>query len=95
MSENDDIPSVKELGKKIQAAKEKSVQSKLEKVKKAKSGMNLTIELLAGVFAGLLVGYYLDKWLGTKPIFFIICFVFGFLGAVKNIIRQVGETKEG
>jgi F0F1-type ATP synthase assembly protein I len=41
------------------------------------------------VIVGSVAGYYIDKWLGTLPIFFIICFFLGVAGSALNIYRSV------
>lgn len=88
--DNEGLPSIDELSRKIQKAKQEAL---IPEEKKAASGaMHVSVELVAGVVAGLLVGYYLDTWLGTKPVFIVICFLLGFAGALKNIIRSVENS---
>jgi len=50
----------------------------------------LGLEFSASVIGGLIGGYYLDEWLGTKPWFFLVG-TFGGLGAA--VIRLVALTK--
>ena len=47
----------------------------------------ISVELFAGVLVGCTLGYYLDQWLDTKPVFFIICFFFGVAGSGLNIYK--------
>lgn len=47
----------------------------------------ISIELFSGVLVGSALGYYLDQWLGTLPIFFIVCFFFGVAGGALNIYK--------
>ena len=42
----------------------------------------------AVLFAGLL-GYFLDRWLHTKPIFMLILGGLGFVGGVREVIRRL------
>ncbi|ROQ92105.1 putative F0F1-ATPase subunit (Ca2+/Mg2+ transporter) [Desulfosoma caldarium] len=37
----------------------------------------------------LLVGYYLDKWLGTRYIFLVIFIVLGIVGGAVTVYRQI------
>lgn len=51
----------------------------------------LGIHLVASTFVGALIGWYLDKWLETKPVFFLIFLVFGIIAGFKNMYM---ETKK-
>ena len=42
--------------------------------------------VLAVVF-GFLIGYGLDAWLGTSPLFLMVFFFFGVAAGVVNVIR--------
>lgn len=90
MPEDKKLLSLDELGKKIELAKKNSLPE--EKETSGPGAMSIGIELLAGVVAGSFIGYHLDKWLETKPIFFLLCFFLGIAGAVRNIIRTVKNT---
>lgn len=48
-------------------------------------GAKIATDLVAGVIIGIIIGVYLDKWLESKPLFLIICLLFGIMAAVKNI----------
>jgi len=86
MKDDDELPSLEELGKSIQSAKEKHE----EKPASSSSGgaLRTSVDLLSGVIIGSVAGYYLDKWLGTLPIFFLICFFLGVAGSGLNIYRS-------
>jgi ATP synthase protein I len=47
----------------------------------------LGIEMGVTLAIGLLIGWYLDRWLGTKPWFTIIFAIFGIIAGFRNIIR--------
>lgn len=57
------------------------------------------IQLVLSTFLGFVIGYYLDKWLGTFPwltaIFLVLGIVAGFYDLVKVARRQNGSDKEG
>lgn len=81
-----------ELEQKITAAKER--QGLLPKThKRPAEGMGMVMhigtEMVAGVAVGLLIGYWIDRWLGTMPLFFILCFFLGVAGSALNIYRLV------
>ncbi len=48
----------------------------------------LVIDLVAGVIMGLAVGYFLDKWLDTTPLFIIAGLFMGMAAGVKNMLRS-------
>lgn len=51
----------------------------------------LGIHLVASTFVGALIGWYLDKWLDTKPKLFILFLIFGIIAGFKNVYM---ETKK-
>jgi ATP synthase protein I len=51
----------------------------------------LSTELVAGVFVGGAMGYFLDAWLGTKPVFILIFFVLGVAAGVLNVFRTAKQ----
>jgi ATP synthase protein I len=89
LPESEDLPSIKELEDKIKKAKKKSLGGEKEVFVSSPSAMHVSVDLLAGVIGGAFAGYYLDKWLGTLPVFFIACFFLGIAGAARNIMREL------
>jgi len=47
------------------------------------------IHLVTATFVGLAVGYYLDKWLGTKPWLTMIFLLLGIVAGFKNMYQEV------
>jgi ATP synthase protein I len=47
------------------------------------------IHLVSGVIVGLVMGYYLDRWLGTKPWLLIVFLVFGIIAGYRNMFREM------
>lgn len=92
MPENKDNSSLTELGERINQAKLKSLGK--EEGEKTPGAMHVSIDLIAGVLGGSFIGFYLDKWLDTLPFFFITCFFLGIAGAVRNIIRTIGNLNK-
>ena len=58
------------------------------------SGLQVGIELVSGVAVGSLIGYFLDRWLGTMPLFFIVCFFVGAAAGFRNLIRSTRQNDE-
>lgn len=50
-------------------------------------GLQAGIEVVAGVGGGLLLGWGLDRWLGTAPLFLIVFFILGAAAGVLNAYR--------
>jgi len=56
--------------------------------------MRLVAEMMAGLIVGLMVGWFLDKALGTKP-WMLIIFIFLGLGAgIFNVVRAAKQIVE-
>lgn len=53
----------------------------------AASGMRAGAELIAGPIAGGLLGYGVDRWLGTKPIFLVALLILGVITGFVNVWR--------
>lgn len=47
------------------------------------------IHLVTATFVGLAIGYFLDKWLGTKPVLTIIFLLFGIAAGYKNMYMEI------
>jgi ATP synthase protein I len=50
-------------------------------------GFRVLSEFVAGIIVGALMGWYLDDWLGTKPVFLIIMTMFGTASGFWNVYR--------
>lgn len=97
MPENEDKSPLDALSAKLENAKGKMQEPESEDqgvVGAALSyAMRVSVEIVAGLLVGAVVGYFIDKWLGTKPLFFLICFILGACAGGVNIYRmaQRGE----
>jgi F0F1-type ATP synthase assembly protein I len=89
MDDNTDAPPPDDLEKRIHLARKQNGQEGKKEVSGAASAFQASTELLAGVAVGACSGYYLDKWLTTPPIFFVICFFLGAIAGGYNIYRSV------
>jgi ATP synthase protein I len=92
MIENDD-PRLKEIRDKLNAKKQ--IETKATKKQIAKDndtesmsvGLRAGAELITSIAAGGLIGYGLDHWLGTKPIFLIAMLILGVITGFVNVWR--------
>lgn len=53
-------------------------------------GMRLSAELVGGVVIGFILGWLLDRWLGTSPWGLIVFLLLGFAAGVLNVMRSAG-----
>jgi ATP synthase protein I len=68
-----------------QAARQASNQAAL--------ALELPFVLVGAVAVGALLGYYLDRWWHTKPIFLTLLAGMGFAGGIREILRRLpGDT---
>ena len=54
-------------------------------------GMRIASDFFAGIFFGVLVGYYMDQWLDTAPFAMIIMTFLGFGAGIRNAMRSSEE----
>ncbi len=63
-----------------------------DKIQLAKS-LNVGYYLITPLLVGVFLGYWLDKILGTKPVFLLLLFGLGIAGAFYNLWKTVQENK--
>lgn len=54
----------------------------------------LSTEFVAAIFVGTLLGYLLDRFLGTTPWGMIVFLLLGFVAGVLNVMRSAGVIAE-
>ena len=57
-------------------------------------GQTLFGHLIGAPFGGGLIGWGLDSWFGTFPVFFLLMLFFGFGVGVRNVMR-ISKTARG
>ncbi len=50
-------------------------------------GLRMASEFVAAIIVGGLIGFVLDRWLGTQPWLFLLFFMLGLAAGVLNITR--------
>ncbi|WP_432738755.1 AtpZ/AtpI family protein [Maridesulfovibrio sp. FT414] len=50
--------------------------------------------MVAATFVGLGIGWYLDKWLGTKPWLLLVFLCFGIAAGFKNVYGEVQRIQK-
>jgi ATP synthase protein I len=56
--------------------------------------LRLATELVVGVFGGGFIGWLLDKWLGTLPLFLVIFLLLGIAAGILNAVREARRMNE-
>lgn len=56
-------------------------------------GLRMSYELVAAILVGGLIGYGLDRWLGTTPWLFLVFFVLGFAAGILNLLRAYRQMQ--
>ena len=84
------MKDIKDLSKKLEKFIPKDKKEVAKNTSSLGIAMRLSSELVAAVFVASVIGYYLDKWLETKPFLLIVFF---FLGAITGILNVVRTSK--
>ena len=56
--------------------------------------MQIGLTMAGSILFCFVIGYYLDKWLNTKPIFIIIFILLGIVGGGVTVYRQIMAATE-
>jgi len=51
--------------------------------------MELPFVLVAAIIVGGAIGYFLDRWLHTKPVFMMILGGLGFFAGVRDVLKRL------
>jgi ATP synthase protein I len=87
MSEHDTLPSLKALDDKIKSARKAVTEPDHPATKSTSYGMRAGLDMVSGVAVGAGVGYALDRWLNTMPLFLLICLGLGTAAGVKLLME--------
>ena len=88
MKNDDRLPSLDKLQVKIDKIKKKPESVRAKKFSSAdmSQAMRFSIDLLAGVIVGVAVGYLIDRFSGTLPLFLIIGLFIGVAAGIRNMM---------
>lgn len=56
-------------------------------------GLKLSSEFIAAIFVGAVLGYLLDKYVGTQPWGMIFFLLIGFAAGILNVLRATGAVE--
>lgn len=86
--EPDDLRS---LGDRLEAARGKDARKTGTPPTSLGIAFRFATELGAALFVGAGLGWLLDKYLHTSPIFLIVLFVLGAAAGIRNVMRAATE----
>ncbi len=90
-------PDLDDLDKKLAEAS-RSHEPTPEQLRDAENmgvGMRAGTELVGAIIAGGLIGWLLDGWLGSKPVFLIIMLLLGVITGFFNVWRVTQNMSPG
>ena len=86
--------NIKDIEARIAAAKPSNKPS--ISTPPSNTALHLITELLGGVITGVIIGYNMDKWLSTPPLFLVILTIIGGISGgysfYKHEIRKQGNN---
>jgi ATP synthase protein I len=54
----------------------------------------MVIELVVGMLLGLAIGFGLDAFIGTRPVFLVVFALLGFAAGVRTMLRTAHEVRD-
>lgn len=58
-------------------------------------GARVGVELVSALVVAVVIGYWLDRWLHTRPVFLLIFFFIGGAAGIMNVWRLTVPRKSG
>ena len=97
MKDSDPLENLDDLGQKLAKARQ---EQESQRPKEGNSGKatgiayRMAVELVLAVVVSVYIGYLLDGWLETKPLFLVIFFFLGVFAGIKNVIRASEQMQK-
>lgn len=77
--------------KRVEAGVEHAIEAQAEVSRKGYAqAMKLSSEFIAAIIVGAVLGYVLDRFVGTAPWGLIVLLLLGFCAGVLNVLRSAG-----
>ncbi len=57
--------------------------------------MELPFVIFGSILTGGLFGFFIDRWLGTKPLLTLVLGGLGFAAGVREVLRRMAATSDG
>jgi ATP synthase protein I len=100
MAKDDEAPKFEDFDARLRRLRSDAGLNRSEAEPQAKrpsvggAGVQVGIELVAGVVGGGLIGYALDSWLESWPICFLVMFFLGAAAGMLNAYRHIRRWSE-
>jgi len=99
MDSPDSGSSMQDLDRRLQAARKKHepkrpVEDTPRNMSGVGVGLRIVVDLVAGVAAGVGIGWGLDNWLETKPWFLLLFTILGFCAGLLNVYRTARQLED-
>lgn len=99
MDSPDSGSSMQDLDRRLKAAKKKHepkrpVGDSSRDMSGVGVGLRIAVDLVAGVAAGVGIGWYLDSVLETKPWLLLLFTIIGFCAGLLNVYRTARQLEE-
>ncbi len=91
-------PSLNDLDARLRAARGEPDKTETPRGRGTQSGLGqglrIGIEMVVSVAVGAGLGYLIDGWAGTAPLFMIVFLFLGFAAGIMNVLRIVRGLDE-
>jgi ATP synthase protein I len=93
-------PNFKDFDERLHRARESARLPQEEESKEpagpstGAAGVQVGVELVAGVIGGALIGYGLDRWFETWPVLFLVFFFLGAAAGMLNAYRYIRRISD-
>ena len=101
MTEQKKSVSIQDLDARLKLARQSAAETAEKASSKGRSrsglglAMRLGVEIVSALVIGVGIGLLIDYWLGTKPWFMLLFFVFGAAAGVMNVYRVATGIGQG
>ena len=56
---------------------------------------SIGVSIVVATFIGFGLGYFIDNWIGTRPVFMIICLLIGVAAGFVGALRALNSAQKG
>ena len=92
------MKNLKEISTRLEIAKKKikndGVKNRGRNAASLAKAFKISTELVAAVVVGTILGFILDNWFDTKPLFIICFFFLGVTAGILNVIKSAKRMQK-